>query len=155
MDMYCRSKAMSKTGKSWLSALIHNMWTLLHRPQWENRNAHVHNYNEESEASHNTENLQSELQDLYTGELIENLLVRDRHLMEQSLETLLEEPDAYMKPWIAEMKVAICERDQIFSTEHKSESALMRGWMIKRDREEDSEELMETKCKRACHVREE
>jgi len=155
MDEYYRKKEIRKTGKSWLSALIHKIWTLLHRPQWENRNAHVHNYNEESEASRNTENLQSELQDLYTGELKENLLVRDQHLMEQPLETLLGESDAYMKAWIEEMKVAIWDRDQIFSAEHKSESALMRGWMVKRNREEESETLTGTKCKRVCSERRE
>jgi len=155
MDNYYKTHAIRKTGKSWLASLIHKIWTVLHRPQWDNRNAHVHNHNEESEASRNTENLQNELQDLYTSEMKENLLVRDQHLMEQSMERLLEEPDAYMKAWIEEMKVAVWERDQIFSAEQKLESALMRGWMVKRKRNDTEDDSSESKRNKKCPVREE
>jgi len=85
MESYYKKHSIKKTGRKWLTVLIQNIWTVLHKPQWENRNAHVHNYNTESEASRATEELQFKLQQLYLGELQANLLVRNQHLMDEAM----------------------------------------------------------------------
>ena len=66
----------------------------------------MHNHNEDSEASWNTENLQCKLQELYLDEIKKNLLASDQRFMERTLEDLLEVPDAYVKAWIAEMNIS-------------------------------------------------
>ena len=139
MDATYKRQGSKKTGAKWLSTLIQKLWTLLHRKQWEDRNSHVHNLHEESESSRETENLRSEINTLYSSELIDNLLVRDQHLLEMPLEELLTYPNAHLRAWIEEFKVATSERDSIFLPSLQRQSALLRGWMNRRHHPPDEE----------------
>jgi len=140
MDTTYARQGSKKTGAKWLSTLIQKLWTLIHRKQWEDRNSLVHNLHEESEtSSRETENLRSEIQALYSSELIENLLVRDQHLMEVPLEVLLTYHNAHLRAWIEEFKIATFDRDSIFLPSQQQQSALLRGWMNRRHHPPDDE----------------
>jgi len=48
--------------------------------------------------------------------------------------------DAFMRAWIEEMEVAKLEKDRVVLPEQEQESALLRGWMIKRKLETEEED---------------
>jgi len=88
MDSHYQTLSTKKTGAKWAATFLQKLWTIVHKPQWENRNSFVHKINEEPEKTRESENLQFELTTLYLSKLPENLLATDQHLYSHSLSEL-------------------------------------------------------------------
>jgi len=129
MDAHYKSIDSKKNGKRWTSTFIQKIWTVLHKPQWENRNSFVHKLNEEASKTRVRENLQHELTTLYLSNLKENLLHTDQRLYEPSLTELLQKPNAHISAWIEEIRVALAARDQVFLPTQQKQAAYMHNWL--------------------------
>jgi len=129
MEDHYRSINSKKTGSKWAATFLQKMWTVLHRPQWENRNSFVHKINEEAIKTRERENLQNELTTLYLSNLPENLLTTDQHLYSKTLSELLQQPNAHIMAWVEEMRVALSSRDRQFLPTQQRAAAFMHAWM--------------------------
>jgi len=118
-----------RTGRKWTAIFIQKLWTVMHRPQWDNRNSFVHKINEEAIRSRERENMQSELTTLYLSNMQENLLSTDQHLYSKTLSEILQGPNAHILAWIEEMRVALADRDRQFLPTQQKQAAFMHTWM--------------------------
>ena len=118
-----------RSGHKWTAYFILKLWTVIYRPQWDDRNAFVHNINAEAEATRTRENLITEATTIYLSELQDNLLAKDQHLMDEPLSSITQGPDAHIRAWIAEFKIAILDRDRFFIPNNRLQSAFLRNWM--------------------------
>jgi len=151
MEDHYRSIHFKKTGSKWAATFLQKMWTVLHKPQWENRNSFVHKINEEAIKTRERENLQNELTTLYLSNLPENLLTTDQHLYSKTLTELLQQPNAHIMAWVEEMRVALSSRDRHFLPTQQKAAAFMHAWM--RGRKETRHKNRKHKRKRRVNPR--
>ena len=103
---------------------------MVYRQQWESRNIYVHKLDEIVQATREREDIQTEVTDLYLSELSESLLAADQHLFQLPLQELVKGPNAHLKAWVQEFRMAIAARDRIFHPDAPRESARFRSWFL-------------------------
>jgi len=114
---------------TWAAVLIQKLWTIFHFPQCENRNKYVHNLDRITDSTRERQNLLNALTTAYTSEQSDNLLSKDRHLLDQPLPTLKKLPNALVRAWLEEFKVAQQSRDKIFSIEISAQASSLRSFL--------------------------
>ena len=129
MDDYYASIQSRRKASTWIAILIQKIWTIYHFPQWTNRNKYVHNLDRVSVSSRERLNLLASLEGKYKSEDPLNLLAKDRHLLEQSLQTLKKLPNALIRAWLLEFQTATSTRDKIFNVETAKSSAVLRSFL--------------------------
>lgn len=89
----------------------------------------MHNLNRVTDSSRERLNLQSALKTAYRSEHVDNMLVADKHLFDKPLHHLQRLPNALIRAWLDEIKVAQKTRDEQFSTDNASSSVIMRAFL--------------------------
>jgi len=120
-----------RSPSSWVSVLIHKLWTLFHLPQWENRNKYVHNLDRVTDSTRERQNLIHALTTAHKSETAINFLAKDRHLLEQPLPSLKKLPNALIRAWLEEFKIAQHQRDLIFNSENTVQASSLRSFLTK------------------------
>lgn len=98
--------------------------------QWENRNEFVIFLNVEVSQTRRREKLESAVDKLYRSQIRANLIVKDQHLMDDTLETILTYFDAHLQAWHDQMEGAIIQQDHVFIPENASYSTKLCQWML-------------------------
>jgi len=130
MAKYYDSIKSRRKASTWVAILIQKIWTTYHFPQWSNRNKYVHNLDRVSVSSRERLNLIASLEETYKSENPNNLLAKDRHLLEQSLQNLKKLPNALIRAWLLEFQTATSTRDKLFNVETEKSSAVLRSFLI-------------------------
>jgi len=117
MEAHYKNTRSRKTGLTWATNLIVNVWNEIFEKQWKLRNKCVHRINAESKCSRENENLQSTITTLRAQETPTSLLWKDRQLMEEPLQQLMRRPVAQKKGWIHSFRIAQKTRNSSQSRE--------------------------------------
>jgi len=131
MQQYYQSINSKKRGKKWTATLIQKLWTVLFQKQWDHRNKCVHGREKTIKSTRENQNLQQTIRSLYTTEQQNRfpLLSRDRYLMDTPLTEIQRKPTAQKRAWIADMRLAITERDEANAIEAAAQSNLMHRFL--------------------------
>jgi len=121
-----------KTGKSWAAGLIQRIWTLIHRPIWDLRNQYVHQKINESKTTRMREDLINRVEEKYHDVNSATLLARDRHLLSEPLQMLIQSSDTNLRAWLIAMKVACSERDKAGENDRMHANTTLGKWMIRK-----------------------
>jgi len=121
-----------KSGHMWSAGIIQRLWTLIHRPIWELRNAYVHQKLNEEKITRNREDLMARVGETYNSIPPSSLLARDQHLFEKPLHELLRSSDTIQRAWLIAARVACRERDKAGERDILEANMTLRKWMKKK-----------------------
>ena len=122
-------KELSKrTGKNWCKLFVTKIWMVLLRPQWMNRNEHVHNLENVSKITREKEDLRTKIQKRYESNKMDNLLHDDKYLLLTPLKEIFNWKIPQMNAWIQAFDTAIVKRDAFYTPENKDHNDLHECW---------------------------
>jgi len=107
MDEHYTSVNSKKNGEMWVSVVIQTIWTKIFLPLWKHRNAAVHIINDKTKKSREHLNLNFSIRQIYTEAQKDNLLFKDRYLIEEPISQLLRSTTARKRGWILTTQQAL------------------------------------------------
>ena len=136
-----------KNGRQWTSLLIHKLWSLFYFSQWDIRNKYVHNQTDATKISRQREDLQVRIAREYNSVKKSSLLVKDQHLMDETVEGLMKMSNDAMTAWLLEFKLAKRDRDEMYQVHNEDHPTLLRRWLVPKRKREHLPNNTMRKCK--------
>jgi len=130
MQDYYESIASRRKGSQWTSQIIQQIWTRFYLPQWHLKNKFVHNKTESTKQTRKREDLQARMVNAYESATKQDMLVKDQHLYNDSLQTLLKTTNDSMISWMTEFNLAQRDRLEAYQSDRENSTRTLQSWMV-------------------------
>ena len=118
MEEHYRKIGSKKRGHLWVSVVIQTLWTKIFSPMWDHRNTAVHKSAKKDKNTREQLNLNFTIRLLYSQGAERPLLFQDKHLLQETLSSLLKSPTGRKKGWILSMQLALGESEKAVAAEN-------------------------------------